>query len=121
MFLIKPSVNGQGVQGETWYAIGVASEIYQTFNATLVVTSLTDGNHMEGSKHALGFACDLRTSNLTEGERLQAFNALRGALDRLGFDVVWEGGVGATPHTTGAHIHIEFDPKPGQSFLNTLK
>jgi len=33
--------------------------------------------------------------------------------------VVWEGGIGVTPMTTGAHIHIEYDPK-GRVFWHTI-
>jgi hypothetical protein len=63
------------------------------------------------SLHPKGLAADLRTRDMTEQQRYDWFAALKLRLEPMGFDVVWEGGVGATPATTGAHIHIEYDPK----------
>jgi hypothetical protein len=48
---------------------------------------------------------------LSAPERQQVFDQLKSSLSPLGFDVIWEAGVGATPATTAAHIHIEYDPK----------
>jgi hypothetical protein len=121
MFLLKAGVAEHGVVSEIWYAIGVAQQIYEKRGATLVVTSLTDGVHNCGSLHPAGKAVDLRVLNLEEAERVPVFNDIKKELDPHGFDVCWEGGVGATPATTGAHIHIEFDPKPGESFIHRLE
>jgi hypothetical protein len=118
MFTLKNGATSDGVAREIWYAIGVAQEVYAAFGATLTVTSLTDGKHNCGSLHPTGKAVDLRVLNLTEQERQQAFDSIKKILDPLGFDVCWEGGVGATPATTGAHIHVEFDPKQGEQFIH---
>lgn len=118
MFTLKPGVTSDDVCREVWYAIGVSQEVYATFGATLTVTSLTDGKHNCGSLHPSGKAVDLRVINLSEDERLKAFDIIKKKLEPLGFDVCWEGGVGATPATTGSHIHCEFDPKQGETFLH---
>lgn len=120
MLLLKPSVEETGVSREIWYAIGCAAGLKMDLFATpLTVTALTDGEHNPGSLHARGLAVDLRTHDLATAEEAEHFyGALKFQLEPLGFDVVWEGGVGATPFTTGAHVHVEFQPKPGESFIH---
>jgi hypothetical protein len=81
------------------------------FGMKTVVTSLLDGQHNTGSLHPMGEAADLRTLDLTTEERQAFFAALKDELEPVGFDIVWEGGIGATAATTAAHIHAEFDPK----------
>lgn len=116
MILLKDAgVITQGLQPEMYHALGVASALKQKmFALNCVVTSLLDGEHNPGSLHPKGLAGDFRTLDLTIGERQAWFDALKAELEPVGYDVVWEGGVGATPMTTGAHIHIEFDAKGRQ-------
>src|SRR4051812_24401163 len=106
------SVIHDGLQPEMYFALGVASALRRKmFDLNTVITSLLDGQHNPGSLHPKGLAADLRTVDLTVGERQGWYDAILRELSPVGYDVVWEGGVGATPMTTGAHIHIEFDPK----------
>lgn len=65
----------------------------------IVVTSGTDGKHMQRSKHYSGEALDLRTSNLTK-EQIQGL--MQELKKRLGtnYDIVLE----------SSHLHVEFDP-----------
>lgn len=115
MQLKDASVKYDGLAQEMYYALGVAAALKrQLFGKDLVVTSLLDGVHNSGSLHPLGRAADLRTIDLTSDERAQWYGALRSALRPMGFDVVWEGCPGATPMTTAAHVHIEYDPKGRQ-------
>ena len=63
-------------------------------------------------------AGDLRAHDLSDQDAMSWYQATKDELEPLGFDVVWEGGVGATPATTGAHMHIEFDPKDRKFWHN---
>lgn len=103
---------GIKVSPELGYALGIAELIYRRNSSTLTITSLMDGEHNSGSLHTKGMAADLRTRDITDAIRLSIYEDIKTELTPLGFDVIWEGGIGATPMTTGAHIHIEFDPKP---------
>lgn len=78
--------------------IGVLDRVLGT---RLVITSTTEGQHMTNSLHAKGLAIDVRTRNLSYGDRTELFNDLTAALSQMGFDIVLE----------GDHIHIEYDPK----------
>ncbi len=122
MLVLKDSsVIHDGLSPEMYYALGVAAAIkYRLFGLNCVVTALLDGRHNQGSLHPLGLAADLRARDLRDDEAISWYEAVKQELDHMGFDVVWEGGVGATPATTGAHVHIEFQPKPGEHFWHTL-
>lgn len=94
------------IKTEIWYALGVAEGIIAGTSApTMVVTSLVDGQHKQGSLHYVGRAADIRTHDFTEPEKQRVFQALRLLLDKRGFDVVLE----------SDHIHMEYDPKTGES------
>lgn len=106
----KPGITDNGVHWKIGYALATAEYIYTSFGFELEVTALTNGEHNPGSLHPKGLAADLRTKNLPARVVTEVFDRLKAKLHPLGFDVVPEGGVGATPFTTGAHIHIESDP-----------
>jgi hypothetical protein len=121
MLVLKDSsIEYQGIQPELAYALGVAEVLKRKLGYNTVVTSLMEGKHNPGSLHPKGRAGDLRTTDMTVEHRLQWFEQLETELKPFGFDVVWEGGVGATPATTGAHIHIEFDPDHDEHFWHLL-
>jgi hypothetical protein len=116
MFYCKPEVNPEGVCREIWYGIGIVAGLKKVlYQRDLVVTALTDGVHNPGSLHPLGKAADLRIKDMTEIEAQQLMRFSKQLLEPLGFDVVFEGGKEATPVTSGAHIHIEFQPKAGEA------
>lgn len=117
---LKPEVQYAGVQRQIWYAVGVADTVHKLiFNTDVVVTSMMDGTHNPGSLHPKGLACDLRIRGATDTQAKGFLDELKAMLPP-GFDVVFEGGVGATPVTTGAHIHVEFDPKHKEQFEQVL-
>lgn len=119
MLLLKDkTVVYEGLASEMYFALGIAASLkHRMFaNAGCVVTSLLDGVHNAGSLHPKGLAADLRSHDLSDVQAIAWFEAIKAQLEPVGFDVVWEGGVGATPATTGAHVHIEFQLKPGESF-----
>lgn len=64
----------------------------------MVITSVNDSAHMEGSLHYTGRAADLRSWYYADAEEVAL--EMREAL-RKHFDVVLE----------NDHIHIEYDPK----------
>lgn len=118
MLILKDSsVIHDGLVPEMHYGLGVAAALkYRLFGLNCVVTALLDGVHNPGSLHPLGRAADLRARDLREDEAILWYEAIKQELEPMGFDCVWEGGVGATPVTTGAHVHLEFQPKAGESF-----
>lgn len=121
MILLKDkSVETIGLSNQMYFALGVASALKsKLFGMKTVVTSLLDGEHNPGSLHPMGEAADIRTLDLTPEQRLSWFNAIKDELEPVGFDCVWEGGIGATAMTTAAHVHIEFQPK-GRQFWHVL-
>lgn len=116
MILLEDStVIHEGLQPEMFYALGVAACLKKRmYGLNCVITSLLDGVHNPGSLHPKGFAADLRAHDLKASEAISWFAAIKAQLEPMGFDIVWEGGVGATPATTGSHVHCEFDPKGRQ-------
>lgn len=120
MLLKSAEVIHDGLVPEMYYALGVAMTLKrQLFGLNMVVSALLDGKHNPGSLHPLGRAADLRTRDLDLDQAIEWKDAIAAELEPLGFDVVWEGG-GATQATTGAHIHLEFQPKPGEEFWHLV-
>lgn len=121
MVVLKDAtVKVEGLVPEMFYALGVAAALkHRMFDLNTVITSALDGEHNPGSLHPLGRAIDLRTNDIKPQDAISWFESIKSQLYLLPFDVVWEGGVGATPATTGAHIHIECDPH-GRTFWHVL-
>jgi hypothetical protein len=104
---LKKGVVKDGVCDQLWAALEYADQLKQRIcGKELVVTSLLDGKHKKGSKHYSGEGADLRTRDMTPTQLMTWFHALKAALDKQGFDVVLE----------SDHIHLEYDPKPGDTF-----
>lgn len=82
------------------FALLIAQTIYDKFGCELIITSLQDSVHSNGSKHYSGNAVDLRIKNIPKPMQVLVFNALKAALP-IGFDCILE----------SDHIHIEWDPK----------
>ena len=78
----------------------VSEKVYKDMGKECVITSLMDGNHMEGSKHYVGGAADLRIWFFNNAEKRIAVKQLKTYLG-VGYDVVLE----------KDHIHVEYDPK----------
>lgn len=79
-----------------WIEKAVRSVEGQCYEVT--ITSGRDGKHMQGSKHYLGLAIDIRTRDMKNQERV--LNSVKKILGSL-YDVILE----------SDHMHIEFDPK----------
>lgn len=107
MLILKPEVKTETVTREIWYAIGVVSAIHaRLFGRPLCITSLCDGEHGARSLHYAGRAFDARTKDLSPETELLFYAQCKQALALQGFDVVLE-------HNP-RHLHIEYDPKPGE-------
>lgn len=97
MVRIKPGVKLHLLRPQAMLVIFMADGIWRELGeAELVVTSGSDGTHMEGSLHYQGLALDLRNPR----DPTAAAAVLRARLGRE-FDVIAE----------GHHIHVEYDPK----------
>ena len=84
-------------------ALDVVDATWRVFvGHEVTVTSVCDGVHMNGSKHYVGDAADLRVWDLTAIQRHRMPARLREALGP-DWDVVDE----------KDHIHIEYDPEVG--------
>lgn len=95
---LKADVRVRGLSNEILLAILIAQSVYAETEDSMVITSLTDGDHKAGSKHNCGDAMDLRLpARATSGNMAQR---LANALGK-DYDVVLE----------GDHIHVEYDPK----------
>jgi hypothetical protein len=99
---MKPGVDAKGIRNEILLALQVLSSIFAEHPTwgELVVTSLLDGEHMDGSLHYQGLAVDVRTRNIPPASLpiLESESKTRLGVD---YDVVLE----------ADHLHVEFDPK----------
>jgi len=99
---LKKGVRLLGVRSETNTALiliaSQESRIRFIRDVEFVITSIRDGIHSRTSLHNVGFAIDIRTSNLKQPKDVtQKLKAILSAE----FDVILEGN----------HIHIEYQPK----------
>ena len=100
---LKDSANLKGiVPASVDPIIEAAAPVYERFGKDLVITSGTDGQHMQGSLHYVGKALDLRASEAwgySDRVRGQIAGHLRRELGP-NYDIVIE----------PTHIHAEHDP-----------
>jgi hypothetical protein len=105
-FLFKASVKVNGARPQLLRALATALEVWEMLHIPeLVVTSINDGEHKQGSLHYKGFAADLRTHNIRE-LNIDADTVVAHLRAALGddFDVLLEF-VGEDRE----HIHLEYD------------
>lgn len=113
---VEAAVDGRVLGGEIHFALGVCDALFAAQGCDLVVTALLDGAHNPGSLHYLGRAADVRMSNVPPDKRMGLCEAVAKRLDRYGFDVVPELEAPAGKVWSGPHMHLEFDPKQGETF-----
>lgn len=103
---IKHNVNVNGMKPEILLATIIAKDVYLANGVEMVITSVTDGNHGDFSRHFLGMAVDLRTRNIPgESVRQKIIKELKYNLGPQ-YKVLDE----------KTHFHISFKPKdPPQS------
>lgn len=106
----KFDVKHDNVRPVAWYAMGIADEICKNlFGEECVITSLNDGEHSGNSKHYTGEGIDIRTRHLSFMEEQLYYLRIATRLEPLGYDIVLE--------SSPRHIHIEYDPKQGESLF----
>ncbi len=90
-----------------FYAAVIIEPVLKEAGVELVITSGTDGKHglHNATLHSAGLALDIRSRDLKTPDRVYAVaDKIRATLPPA-YDVVVE----------GDHIHVEYDPKPGES------
>lgn len=98
---LKSNVKLALLKPQLLVAILVVEDIFKKAGIPFVITSVNDGEHMNGSKHYTGEAFDCRTKDINQATlRHSILSSIKSQLDR-DFDIVDE----------GSHFHIEYDPK----------
>jgi len=109
----KATVKLDGCCFQIGYAAAVAEETINkatTGQVACVITSAHDSTHHNGSLHYVGRAIDVRTREMSAGQQQEVLSVCKLKLAPLGFDVVME----------ADHLHIEYDPKPGRTFVQVV-
>lgn len=95
---LKPGVKIQGLRPEALLGIIIARDVFSSFGADLIVTSVCEGAHSLTSLHYSGCAFDCRIHELDDPQEVR--DTLAGSLGS-DFDVLLE----------GTHIHVEYQPR----------
>jgi hypothetical protein len=107
---LKDGVRLTGATTQVAIAMLIAESLYRAAGGQLVVTSVNDSKHKDGSLHYRGFAVDLRLPSRC-GCVVAGGDADRGIHSELvaslgpSFDVLLE-----DPGGPAGHIHVEYDP-----------
>ena len=114
----KPHVLVNQLNAHTAFVCGAVAGWMDKHDAHCVITSLDDSTHSAGSKHYAANnpsnqceAVDVRTKHLPAILRDLFAVTMRELLEPMGYDVVME-----SPGEPNEHLHVEFDPKPGEQF-----
>ena len=91
-----------GVKPELLVIVAALANVAQDTHdvAQIVITSGTDGKHMEGSKHDTGEAIDVRTRNFPSTQAIYTFAVKMRRRLGANYQVIIE----------RDHIHVEYDP-----------
>jgi hypothetical protein len=99
------SVSATDIQPVVFRGLAAAAAVFAELGLALIVTSLNDGHHRDGSLHYAGRAADVRSKHVPAGNREQVYHDLAAALGPA-WDVVFEDRGGPNEH-----YHLEYDPK----------
>ncbi len=97
---LKHSVSLTGIRPEIIIAIMAAMTVFNALKEELILTSIRDGKHSQGSRHYIGLAIDIRIRHLSDEIAKLARDNIKKALTN-DFDIILE----------SDHIHIEYDPR----------
>lgn len=116
---LKKTAKLEGAQLPIIYALGVAEVVFGQYNKPCIVTSILDDapQRLRVSLHQKGMAADLRTHHLNKEQGDTIIHWLRLYLEPLGYDVVDE----RNRTDRAAHIHLEYDAKPGENWITPVE
>lgn len=105
---IKHTAVYEGVTPEIWFACGAAHVLFRRHGYIVTAESMIDSRR-PASMHSKGLAVDLSLSGVKPEHVTEIFADLHAILSRLGYSVVLM--------IDGDHIHVEFNPEEGESWL----
>lgn len=107
--LVKHSVKIDGFKPQMMFACGMVELAYRHIaGVTAVLTSALDSHDdRPASLHLKGLAADFRTRTITLEQARAIETLLKVMLGPLGYDVQLE----------DDHLHVEYDPKPGENLF----
>jgi len=100
---LKKSAFPGGCKPELLVALIVAEGCYDEISVNMVVTSMNDSKHKDGSLHYDGYAADLRTKSVPRPQLHDLVADIKDSLPDC-YDVILESEAQAQEH-----IHLEFD------------
>ena len=107
---IKPGAHTAGFEFPIVFAAGVVQAVFSGYGQDVILTSGTDSHlNRPTSLHNKGLAADFRTRHIVPATLTLIVDELTKLLDPLGFDVILE--------TTPPHLHVEYQPKAGESWI----
>lgn len=106
MIRLKAGASVDNTRPILWWAVAIVGEIYDAHQIDLVLTSIRDGEHMQGSRHDTGEAFDCRTHSIPSDLKRPMWAEIREVLGR-DWDVLFE--YEGLPRE---HFHVEHNPKP---------
>jgi hypothetical protein len=99
------TISPLGIAPELLLGVMVVNSIYDDLGIDCVITSITDGKHMEHSRHYLGDAIDIRCKNIPTRLRGDVYTLIKSSLT-TDYNVVWE--ARGKPQE---HFHISWKPR----------
>lgn len=99
MIQLKSKVKILGIKPELVLTLMLVNQVFLKYNLHMIITSMLDGQHSDGSLHPYGFAVDIRSRNISRDFIQKIVRDLKEMFDEQ-LDIVLE----------SDHFHIEFDP-----------
>ena len=106
MLYFKPGAIFAKVHPKLLVGLIALAELFETQGiGELMITSGTDGVHMQGSFHGVGQAVDIRSKTIPPA-KVECVVRLFRATNDADYDLLWE--FRGLPNE---HLHLEYDPK----------
>ena len=107
LLTFKPGVKIEKVNARLLTGLGALAIIMgeETGADTIVITSMNDGVHKEGSFHYSGRAADIRSKTFAREAVQNTVDRFKLAWDK-DYDLIWE-----SKGLPNEHLHLEYDPR----------